>query len=296
MTLNAGYAYRERIARAGRTVAEHLAGAHPHSSPEQWRARVEAGEVELDGRRPEPDQPLLPGQELVWHRPPWEEPEVDGRVEIIHQDEALLALAKPRGLPCLPGAGFLENTLLARARAIHPGASPMHRLGRGTSGLVLFALTAEAGSRLQEAWRARRVVKIYRALASGICVPDAFDVDAPIGPVAHPRLGQVFAASPAGKPSFTTFRVLERREDATLLEVDLGTGRPHQIRIHSAWAGHPLVGDPLYAPGGLPLPGLPGLPGDGGYWLHAGRLAFDHPVTGRPVDLRAAPPPELRTG
>jgi len=294
VTVNAGFCYRERVRQGGLTVLEHYVRNHPHSTPECWRARIEAGEVELDGHLPDPAAPLAPGQELAWHRPPWEEPEVDTTLRVIHEDAALLVVAKPSGLPTLPGGGFLENTLLALARARCPGCSPMHRLGRGTSGLVLFARTPEAGAALQAAWREHRVEKRYRALAAGDPGWDELDIRTPIGPVPHPWLGTIFAASPAGKASRSVARVLERREDATLVEVDLHTGRPHQIRIHLASVGHPLEGDPLYGPGGLPREDLVAVPGDLGYLLHAERLAFAHPVTGLALDLRAEPPEPLR--
>jgi 23S rRNA pseudouridine1911/1915/1917 synthase len=169
----------------------------------------------------------------------------------------------------------------------------MHRLGRGTSGIVLFARTAEAAAAVQTAWREHRVEKRYRALGSGVATADTFEIRAPIGPVPHPWLGSIFAASPAGKRSLSHATVLERRPGATLFQLDIETGRPHQIRIHLAWAGHPLVGDPLYGPGGLPLEGIVALPGDLGYWLHAERLAFTHPFTGRPLVIQAPPPPCL---
>jgi len=294
VTLNAGFCYRERVQRGGLTVLEHFARHHPHSTPERWRERIEGGEVELDGRAPDPAAVLAPGQELAWHRPPWEEPEADLDFQVIHEDAFLLAVVKPSGLPTLPGGGFLEHTLMALVRARYPGCSPMHRLGRGTSGLVLFGRTPEAGAALQAAWREHRVEKRYRALATGDPAWDELDIRTPIGPVPHPWLGTVFAASPGGKASRSVARVLERRGDAALVEVDLHTGRPHQIRIHLASVGHPLEGDPLYAPGGLPREDLVALPGDLGYLLHAERLAFRHPVTGLPMDLRADPPERLR--
>jgi 23S rRNA pseudouridine1911/1915/1917 synthase len=294
MIRNRGYAYRERIQGGGDRVLDHLARRHRHSSPEQWRERLERGEVTLDGAPAAPGTVLAAGQELVWMRPPWDEPEVDTRYQVLFEDATLVAVAKPRGLPTLPGGGFLEQTLLALVRARFPGADPMHRLGRETSGLVLFARTHAAGALIQEAWRGRAVTKRYRALGSGIAAQDAFVVTAPIGPVPHPWLGTLHAACAGGKASLSRVRVLERRERDTLFEVLIETGRPHQIRIHLAFAGHPLVGDPLYAPGGLPRPDLPALPGDGGYFLHAERLAFPHPVTGAPLELWAPPPAELR--
>jgi 23S rRNA pseudouridine1911/1915/1917 synthase len=137
------------------------------------------------------------------------------------------------------------------------------------------------------------VVKRYRALVSGVPSRDAFDVDTPIGLVAHPRLGRVYAAVSQGKPSLTHVRVLDTRGRArSLVEATIPTGRPHQIRIHLAAAGHPLVGDPLYAAGGVPGP-RPGPAGESGYHLHAHRLELDHPATGVRLEIECASPPPL---
>jgi 23S rRNA pseudouridine1911/1915/1917 synthase len=293
--LNRGFAYRERVSGGGMTLLDLLSDRHRHSGREVWAQRIADGEVRVDGLPARAATILAASQEVVWNRPPWAEPPVDAQFEVIHLDEFLVAVAKPRGLPTLPGAGFLEHTLLAGVRARFPEASPMHRLGRETSGLVLFSRNPAIAASIQEAWRGREVLKTYRALGSGVAQDDAFSMETPIGPVAHPVLGTLFAASAAGKPSRSAARVLERRDDSTLFEVDIETGRPHQIRIHLAAAGHPLVGDPLYGRGGQPLPAMAALPGDGGYFLHAAQLRLAHPVTGQTLDLRAEPPPELRT-
>jgi len=158
---------------------------------------------------------------------------------------------------------------------------------------VLFALTAGARRAVLAAWRDGQVDKSYRALVTGLPLQDAFSVDARIGPVSHPRLGQVHAASPDGKPSLSHVRVLERRQDTSVVEVRIPTGRPHQIRIHLAVAGHPLVGDPLYGRAGTLVP-EPGLPGDGGYWLHAHRLGLAHPLTCCRLEIECPPPEVLR--
>ena len=139
---------------------------------------------------------LRAGQSLVWRRPPWEEPPVPLAFAVLYRDEDLLAVAKPRGLPTIPnGGGFLTHTLLHVVRGLAPAAAPLHRLGRGTSGLVLFALTAAA--------RAARVRRLARRAGRrrstarsswGVPARDAFTVDAAIGPVPHPRLGRVHAA------------------------------------------------------------------------------------------------------
>ncbi|MFC6802139.1 RluA family pseudouridine synthase [Deinococcus caeni] len=237
---------------------------------------------------------LRAGDVVVWHRPPWREEAAPLDYAVLLEDDALVAVSKPSGLPTLPGAGFLTHTLLTQVRLRYPGASPLHRLGRGTSGAVLFARTGSAGAALSRAWRDHEVGKVYRALGAGVPEWDTLDIRTPIGPVPHPRLGTVFAASADGKASRSVAHVRESREDRTLFDVEIHTGRPHQIRIHLAAAGHPLVGDPLYGPGGLPLPGLPGLPGDLGYRLHAWTLHFRHPVTGEAVRVEAPPPPDLR--
>ncbi len=294
-TVNSGFEYREQIgaAAAGLTVLVWLARRYPHSSESVWRERIETGEVLLGGAVADADAALRPGQWLVWKRPPWEEPAVPLALAVLHRDDDLLAVAKPRGLPTVPNGGYLTHTLLHLVRRFAPEAVPLHRLGRGTSGLVLFARTGEARRAVSAAWRAGKVEKVYRALVSGVPGQARFAVDAPIGLVPHPRLGEVHAAADHGKAASSLVHVLAEGKDAALVEVRIATGRPHQIRIHLAWAGHPLVGDPLYAAGGRPLPD-PGLPGDPGYRLHAHRLAFEHPLTGRRLELECAPPPALR--
>ena len=293
--MNEGFDYRVEIGPdgAGQTVLTYLTRRYRHSNEDVWRGRIEAGEVALGHSRAAASDILRPGQSLVWSRPPWEEPEVPFAFAVLHRDEHLLAVAKPRGLPTVPNGGFLDHTLLRIVQALAPEATPVHRLGRGTSGLVLFALTGVARSALATAWREGRVEKIYRALASGVPDRPEFNVDAPIGLVPHPRLGQVHAAVAGGRASLSRVRRLAVREGNTLVEVVIPTGRPHQIRIHLAAAGHPLVGDPLYVAGGGIAPEA-GLPGDPGYRLHAHRLVFAHPVTRMEVALECAPPPDLR--
>ena len=294
--MNDGYEYAEQIGAevAGHTVVAHLARRYRHSSAAVWSARIAAGEVALDGKPAEASAVLRMGQILVWRRPPWEEPTVPLAFAVLFQDEHLLAVAKPRGLPTMPAGGFLTHTLLHIVQARFPGAAAMHRLGRGTSGVVLFARTAEARRGVAKAWRAGAVVKRYRALVSGVPSRATFDVDTPIGLVDHPRLGRVYAAVSEGRPSLTHVRVLAARDGQALVEATIPTGRPHQIRIHLAAAGHPLVGDPLYVAGGVPG-ARPALPGDSGYRLHAHRLELDHPVTGARLAIECGPPHTLLT-
>jgi 23S rRNA pseudouridine1911/1915/1917 synthase len=188
----------------------------------------------------------------------------------------------------------MENTLLSIVRNHFPEASPLHRLGRGTSGIVLFARTPEAASKVSRAWRCGQILKIYGALVSGHPASDEFEVDTPIGPVSHLILKSIHAACPNGKPAHSHIKVLERRDDCTLVQVRISTGRPHQIRIHLAASGHPLVGDPLYIAGGIPAEDSRALPGDLGYHLHCALLGFPHPATTEWTEINCLPPPLLR--
>jgi 23S rRNA pseudouridine1911/1915/1917 synthase len=292
--MNEGFDYREQIgaAAAGKSVLAHLTDRYRHSNEDVWRERIGRGEVLIESHAAAASEVLRPGQSLTWRRPPWEEPPVPLAFAILFRDAHLLAVAKPRGLPSIPNGGFLTHTLLHLVQRRFPEATPLHRLGRGTSGLTLFARTAHARSAVSAAWREGRVEKTYRALITGVPDAPAFSVDTSIGPVPHPRLGEVHAASARGKPALTHVRVLARRGTDTLVEATIATGRPHQIRIHLAAAGYPLVGDPLYVGGGVPGPN-PALPGETGYRLHAHRLCLVHPLTGERLELECGLPSEL---
>jgi 23S rRNA pseudouridine1911/1915/1917 synthase len=294
--LNRGWSYREQVGAdgAGQTVLAYLTATRLHSSESEWAGRISRGEVEVDGILARGEVVLHAGQTVTWNRPPWDEPQVPTNFEIVYEDQSIIVVNKPSGLPTMPAGGFLDQTLLAMIREQYPGASPLHRLGRHTSGLVLFARTHEAASHLARSWRNHSVKKIYRALALGTTRTEMFVIDVPIGPVPHPLLGTVQAAVEGGKPSHSVAVVMEQRHDQTLFSVEITSGRPHQIRIHMAYAGHPLIGDPLYEAGGE-LKRHPGLPGDGGYFLHAEKLQFVHPDTGQRMTVTATPPPELQT-
>ncbi len=292
MPLNQGYSYRHVLGpeAKGDTTLSYLARHFSHSDEAEWLARIAAGEVLLDNTSANGREPLRAGTVLIWNRPGWVEEETPQKYGVIFRDEHVVVVDKPSGLPTIPGGGFYLNTLLSRVQVDFPEARPLHRLGRATSGLVLFALNSQAAATLSQNWS--QVHKQYQALGSGVALQETYDIQAPIGPQAHPRLGQVYAANSNGKPARSLARVLQRRVSTTVFEVDLLTGRSHQIRIHLACIGHPLEGDPLYASGGQPHMDQPGLPGDAGYWLHAKRVVFPHPASGERLEL-TAPLPEV---
>ena len=301
--LNRGWTYTNRIAPedARQGVLDFYVSRYPHSSQEEWGQRIEEGLIHLDGKPVGADTILQTGQQLSYERPPWKEDDVPRDIQILHEDDDILALAKPAGLPVLPGGNFLENTLLAmmsRRYGGDPPPAPIHRLGRGTSGVMLLGRSQRARRRLCADIRDRGIRKTYRALARGTRMPPEFVIEAPIGRVPYPILGTLYGVTPRGKYARTECMLLYRDHEHgnAILEVVIPTGRSHQIRIHLAYAGLPLVGDPIYGTGGKPVipvdPNPVPLPGDGGYYLHAHEVRFFHPGTGKEMTV-SCPPPDI---
>jgi 23S rRNA pseudouridine1911/1915/1917 synthase len=301
--MNGGYVYRDLASAAdeGLPVLLFYARRYAQASEAEWRRRIENGLITVNGRAAAPEAILKRGDRLAYARPPWEEPAAPLHVETLYEDQDVLVLAKPSGLPVLPGGMYLENTLLHLTRRRYgPACSPLHRLGRGTSGAILFTRNAAAARILTAAMKERRIVKVYLALASGTAMPDAFTVDAPIGLVPYRRPFAVHAYRSDGRPALSLVRALRRlpEKSASLLEVTIPTGRPHQIRVHLSYAGWPLIGDPLYGKGGIPRADAAdgdaaATPGDCGYLLHAWKIMFPHPSRGGEVEVVCPPPPAL---
>src|SRR6202522_3970511 len=209
--LNRGYAYTTIISSKyqGQTLLSHLASLYAHSTPQAWQQKLNNGEVALNGVTATGSESVTLGQTLVWNRPPWIEPDSPQHFEVLFEDPHLLAVNKPSGLPTLPGGGFMENTLLRLVQKQTPNANPVHRLGRGTTGIVLFAKTAQAASKLGAEWNTPRIQKIYWALAQNGAQNvvqnnahhDVYEICTPVGLVPLPSIGSVWAASPSGKPS-----------------------------------------------------------------------------------------------
>jgi len=294
--VNQGWIYQDRVQTDGETLLEFYVRRYRHSDGATWAERIDQGQIRWNGQLAQPAQILSRGDQLTYQRPPWSEPTVPLDFTILHEDPDLWVIVKPSGLPVLPGGGFVEHTLLGQLRLRYPTDTPLpiHRLGRGTSGLMVLARTSQARAHLSAQLRHSQMEKIYRALVVGHPPSDSFSIATPIGPVPHPRLGQIHAHSLSGRPALSQVHVLERRTTTSLLAVQIPTGRPHQIRIHLASIGHPLWHDPLYQNGGLPHPEH--TPGDLGYLLHAHQLRLIHPTTGAALGFESPPPPLLEVG
>ncbi|MEM8505927.1 MAG: RluA family pseudouridine synthase [Cyanobacteria bacterium P01_D01_bin.1] len=322
--LNKGWTYLDRVqAKAvSQTVLDYYTQRYRHSERAVWRERIETGQVLLDGDRTCSNTRLKQGQRLSYARSPWQEPTAPLNFNVLYEDKDLWVIDKPSGLPVLPGGGFLEHTLLHQLRLRYPNHQPVpvHRLGRGTSGAMLIAKSQIAREHLSRQFRQRTadpsgsanstLSKTYRALV-GPTTPaqlgDRFICPYPIGKLPHHRLGYIYGHLTSIHTADTTHRpinsmvsrsegtVLQRNPDSTLVSITIQTGRPHQIRIHLAAAGHPLLGDPLYPIGGIPDPNSPARPGDCGYHLHAHTLRFTHPSTHQPITVTAPPPKHLQS-
>jgi 23S rRNA pseudouridine1911/1915/1917 synthase len=304
---NNGWTYRDRIspAQAGLDLISFYAGRYPHSSAQCWAERLAAGELELNGVPVSASLPLACGDQLSWRRPPWQEPPVPDQWQLLHDDGDLLVINKPRGLPVLPAGGFLNHTVLGLLAQRYGATAPrpVHRLGRFTSGLLVCARQPESrawlSARLRESSRTANnsdCQKVYRALTAPL-PPELqpgqpLAITTPIGRRPHPLLGSIWAAAlPADRQALAAascLTLLERRADACLVEVEISSGRPHQIRIHTAAIGAPLLGDPLYRADGSCS--ATALPGDGGYQLHAQRLRLLL-ANQTLLNLSAPPPP-----
>ena len=308
---NGGHAYCDRINQPAASIAGFYAGRYRHSDRAVWMERLAAGEIWCNGQQLRADAALAAGDRLVWHRPPWQEAAVPVLSEhaIVFDDGDLLVLNKPSGLPVLPAGGFLAHTLLAQLQAWAPAARPVHRLGRFTSGLLvcarrpatrgwLSAQLRDSTSAADAATPSRSCRKLYRALTQPLpadwAIGETRLISTAIGRQPHPLLGQIWCAAdpgdPLALPSRSELTLLERRSESCLVDVAITTGRPHQIRIHTAAIGAPLQGDPLYRCGGGADPAV--LPGAGGYRLHAHRLSLQPPA-GEPLQLEAVLPAAL---
>ena len=201
-------------------------------------------------------------------------PSGPNELRILHVDAAWIFVDKPAGLPAVPGrAPGLQDSVASRVQALQPLARIVHRLDMATSGLLLMAQGLQHQRQLSQAFAQRQVDKRYVALVAGDIDADSGQIELPLGPDWPSRPRQKVDRE-HGKPSLTLWRVLARGSGRTRLELQPQTGRTHQLRVHLAAIGHPILGDALYAPPES-RHGAPRL------MLHAWRLTLAHPVDGR---------------
>ncbi len=238
-------------------------------------------------------------------RPAFEEPDVPTDFGVVHEDEALLVVDKPPGLPVHPSASYHRHTLTFLLRARYPDAPPhlAHRLDRETSGVLVCAKTLDDERALKAQFERRETHKTYLAIVHGAVAAAEGTIDQPM---ARPDVGLhlLMEVRPDGAPARTRFRVIARAPAHTLLALEPETGRQHQLRVHLAWLGHPIVGDKLYglegpAPfleyveaGGLTVE-LAARLGHVRHALHAHRLALRHPRLGTELVVEAPLAPDL---
>jgi 23S rRNA pseudouridine1911/1915/1917 synthase len=291
-----------RATEAGRRLDQWLVARLPGLSRSRLRALVEAGHVRVGNAVRKASYRVRGGDRIEVDMPPPAPTGLEPErlpLDVVYEDDAVLVVNKPAGLVVHPGAGQATGTLaaavLARAPEVAGVGGPrrpgiVHRLDKGTSGLLVVARTPGAYASLTAQLAARTVSRRYLAIVHGVIERAEGVVDAPVG--RHPRDRVRMAVRPTGqgKRAVTRYRVLERfrRSACTYLEVRPETGRTHQIRVHLAALGHPVVGDDTYAT--RPHRRRLGL---GGLALHAAELGFVHPVSGQRVAFSAPVPPRL---
>ena len=263
---------------------------------------IAQGHVLVDGRREKASYKPTPGETVTVAIPEVEKRTIEGEsipLTIVYEDESLLVVDKPAGMVVHPApgnwTGTLVNALMGRGGELSnegdPGRAGMvHRLDKETSGLLIVAKTDRAHRLLSAAIAARRVVRRYAVMVWGHLVSDNLTIDKPIA--RDPRDRKRMAIVNKGRPAKTDLIRLARFDAGDLLRAHLHSGRTHQIRVHLASIGHPVMGDDVYGGGGgRRVAGLP----PKRHFLHAAWLAFNHPVTGKPMDIRSPLPPDLAT-
>ena len=285
---------------AGKRLDRFLQERLPDYSRSRLQEWIREGRVKVQGKAEKPSRALRGGDVLEVEpaepTPLRAEPEAIP-LEILYEDEDVVAVNKPAGMVVHAGAGCrsgtLVNALLSRFAALsglggeqRPGI--VHRLDRYTSGVILVARHDAAHRRLAEQFARREVEKVYIPLVHGVVKQERGRLEKPIArdPVRRVRMT---ARLGRGRTALTEYLVLKRFQDFTLLEVKIGTGRTHQIRVHLAGIGHPVAGDRLY---GAPAKAQ-GAPAPGRYFLHARRIRFRNPSTGKAVTVEAPLPQEL---
>src|SRR5688572_2849951 len=268
-----------------------LFGQYSRNRLQEW---LRSGHISVDGRQPKGNEAVMGGERIEVRPPP--APDALPRAQrmplkIVHEDAALIVIDKPAGLVVHPGAGqpdrTLLNALLAHSPALAgvPRGGIVHRLDKDTSGLLVVAKTLEAQADLVKQLADRSMSRMYLAIVQGD-PPASGRIDAPVGRDNRNRTRM--AVTHRGKPSRTSYRVLERFGRAALVECRLETGRTHQIRVHFQHIRHPLVGEAVYQRGTRHGIGFPRQA------LHATELSLVHPASGKTTTWRSPLPRDMK--
>jgi 23S rRNA pseudouridine1911/1915/1917 synthase len=281
--------------RPGERLDVFLSRAVPALSRSQARRLIDDGLVTVDGTPQRASYRLNSGARVTAAPPPAEEAEPAGEpipLTIIYRDEDVIVVDKSAGLTVHPAPGHPSGTLVNALLALDPGLVALrdrmrpgivHRLDRDTSGLLVVARNEHARADLTRQLKQREVSKTYLALVQGVPRPPQGTIEAPIA--RHPRNRKKMAVIAGGREAETRYRLREEIDGLALLEVEPVTGRTHQIRVHLAAIGHPVVGDSVYGKRSEIV---------GRQFLHAWRLAFDLPSSGRRVEFESPLPVDLR--
>jgi 23S rRNA pseudouridine1911/1915/1917 synthase len=290
--------------QAGMRLDQAAAELFPDFSRGRLQKWIRSGDLAIDGNTSKPTAKVWGGETLKLEAVAENQGEVyaqDIPLNVIHADQDIIVLNKPAGLVVHPAAGnpdgTLQNALLHfdKNLAALPRAGIVHRLDKETSGVMVVARSLRAHTALVRQLQAREMSRVYRALALGDITAGG-TVDAPIG--RHPKDRKRMAVVASGKPAVSHYRVLDRWGDVSHIEVSLETGRTHQIRVHMAKLGHPLVGDPVYgrkprARGTLTEEQLAAVSSFPRQALHARKLRLVHPEGERSVTYTAPLPADL---
>ncbi|HVB33875.1 MAG TPA: RluA family pseudouridine synthase [Patescibacteria group bacterium] len=294
---------------AGQRVDRWLAARLPEASRTRIQEAIAAGRVRVAGRAARPSLRIRTGQSIeieLMAEPPREAAPEPIPLDILYEDDDLIAVNKTAGLIVHPGAGGRAPTvaggLLHRYGRLSSLGGPsrpgiVHRLDKDTSGVLLVARNDAAHIRLAREFAARQIGKTYLALLHGRLAGETGRIALPIARDLRRRT-RMTTRRREGRAALTTWRVLARieqgRDKFTLVEAELHTGRTHQLRVHFSAIGHPVAGDTRYgAPRRILVAGEPAAP-LGRLWLHAWRVRLAHPRTDQPIEIRAAPAAELR--
>jgi 23S rRNA pseudouridine1911/1915/1917 synthase len=277
----------------------------PRNQIQRW---IRAGRVTLDERAVKASHPVTAGESFVCRPLPRElerdlEPEPEELV-VLYQDAEIVVLDKPAGLVVHPGAGRRQGTLAHRLVAHYPEMADVggpgrpgivHRLDKDTTGVMVVARSQRAYQRLSTAFAERRVDKRYLALVFGEPAARQGRIQQPVG--RHPRRRQQMAVHARGRPALTDYRRIRSAAGVSLLELELATGRTHQIRVHLKALGHPLIGDPVYGEmrwKSMRRSAREPLRRFARPALHAWRLRLEHPTTGESQEFEAPPALDLQ--